>query len=126
MRENRGGTSESPRHSSSWSPWAVTWKLHLKAKSSPRSCRRGALRRAHLGVGFVGSLNARCRAVHRMTESTTASVIEPGMVLAGKFRIEQVLGQGGMGVVVAAHHLQLDERVALKFLLPEALGNPEA
>jgi serine/threonine-protein kinase len=31
-----------------------------------------------------------------------------------------------MGVVVAAHHLQLDEKVALKFLLPEALGNPEA
>ena len=32
----------------------------------------------------------------------------------------------GIGVVVAAHHMQLDERVALKFLLPEALGNPEA
>jgi serine/threonine protein kinase len=52
--------------------------------------------------------------------------VNPGDVLAGKFRIERVLGQGGMGVVVAAHHLQLDERVALKFLLPEALGNAEA
>jgi serine/threonine-protein kinase len=31
-----------------------------------------------------------------------------------------------MAVVVAAHHLQLDEKVALKFLLPEALSNPEA
>ncbi len=31
-----------------------------------------------------------------------------------------------MGVVVAAHHIQLDEKVALKFLLPEALGNAEA
>ncbi|HWA77755.1 MAG TPA: serine/threonine-protein kinase [Polyangiaceae bacterium] len=48
-----------------------------------------------------------------------------GEVLAGKYRIERVLGQGGMGVVVAATHLQLDERVALKFLLPEALANPE-
>ena len=37
-----------------------------------------------------------------------------------------MLGQGGMGVVVAATHIQLDERVALKFLLPEALSNPEA
>jgi len=46
--------------------------------------------------------------------------------LAGKFRIERVLGQGGMGVVVAATHIQLDERVALKFLLPAALSNPEA
>jgi len=31
-----------------------------------------------------------------------------------------------MGVVVAAHHLQLDEKVALKFLLPGTLGNQEA
>ncbi len=52
--------------------------------------------------------------------------VREGDVLAGKYRIERVLGQGGMGVVVAATHLQLDERVALKFLLPEALENGEA
>jgi serine/threonine-protein kinase len=49
-----------------------------------------------------------------------------GDVLAGKFRIERVLGVGGMGMVVSAMHLQLDERVAIKFLLPEALMNAEA
>ena len=38
--------------------------------------------------------------------------VKPGEVLAGKYRVERVLGAGGMGVVVAAHHLQLDERVA--------------
>jgi serine/threonine-protein kinase len=48
-----------------------------------------------------------------------------GQVLAGKYRIERVLGQGGMGVVVAATHLQLEERVAIKFLLPDALENQE-
>ncbi|HWZ92808.1 MAG TPA: serine/threonine-protein kinase, partial [Polyangiaceae bacterium] len=52
--------------------------------------------------------------------------VHEGQILAGKFRIERVLGQGGMGVVVAATHIQLEERVALKFLLPEALSNPEA
>jgi hypothetical protein len=46
-------------------------------------------------------------------------------LLAGKYRIERVLGQGGMGVVVAAVHVALDERVAIKLLLPEALGNAE-
>ena len=51
--------------------------------------------------------------------------IEPGQILAGKFQIERVLGRGGMGVVVAAQHLQLGQLVALKFLLPEALRNPE-
>ncbi|HEX5100159.1 MAG TPA: serine/threonine-protein kinase [Polyangiaceae bacterium] len=54
------------------------------------------------------------------------SPVHEGQVLAGKYRVERVLGVGGMGVVVAALHLQLDERVALKFLLPEALNNPES
>jgi serine/threonine protein kinase len=54
------------------------------------------------------------------------AVVREGDVLAGKYRVERVLGIGGMGVVVAAHHIQLDEKVALKFLLPEALGNSEA
>src|SRR6186713_679861 len=61
-----------------------------------------------------------------MTKEDKHATLKPGVVLAGKFRIERVLGQGGMGVVVAAHHLQLDERVALKFLLPDALDNAEA
>jgi eukaryotic-like serine/threonine-protein kinase len=48
-----------------------------------------------------------------------------GDILADKYRIERILGVGGMGVVVAAYHIHLDERVAIKFLLPEAVGNPE-
>jgi eukaryotic-like serine/threonine-protein kinase len=51
--------------------------------------------------------------------------VQPGTVLAGKYRVERILGQGGMGVVVAATHLQLDKRVALKFLLPEVSKNRE-
>ena len=57
---------------------------------------------------------------------TSSAGVKEGDVLAGKFRIERVLGAGGMGVVVAAQHLQLEEKVAIKFLLPEALENPEA
>ncbi|MBX3223562.1 MAG: serine/threonine protein kinase, partial [Labilithrix sp.] len=38
--------------------------------------------------------------------------------------MERVLGMGGMGVVVAATHLDLEEKVALKFLLPSALEQP--
>jgi serine/threonine-protein kinase len=49
----------------------------------------------------------------------------PGTVLGGKYRVEQVLGVGGMGAVVAAHHLQLDQKVAIKYLLPEVAQVPE-
>jgi len=55
-----------------------------------------------------------------------AAGIQPGQVLLGKYRIERVLGMGGMGVVVAATHISLEERVAIKFLLPHALQNAEA
>jgi serine/threonine protein kinase len=57
---------------------------------------------------------------------SATSPVNPGDILAGKYRVERVLGAGGMGVVVQATHLELDERVALKFLLPEALENAEA
>jgi eukaryotic-like serine/threonine-protein kinase len=50
--------------------------------------------------------------------------VKNGDVLAGKYRVERVLGVGGMGIVVAATHLQLDQKVALKFMLPDALKLP--
>jgi len=60
-----------------------------------------------------------------MSSEGLSSTVREGDIIAGKYRVERVLGAGGMGVVVAAHHLQLDERVALKFLLPDALKNAE-
>lgn len=44
----------------------------------------------------------------------------PGDVVAGKYRLEKVVGEGGMGVVYAAQHLVLKQRVAVKVLLPDA------
>jgi serine/threonine protein kinase len=45
--------------------------------------------------------------------------IRPGDVIAGKFRVERILGEGGMGYVVSARHLQLGQMVALKFMREE-------
>jgi eukaryotic-like serine/threonine-protein kinase len=51
-----------------------------------------------------------------------SSPVNVGDILAGKYQVERVLGMGGMGVVVSAKHLTLGERVAIKFLLPQALA----
>jgi serine/threonine-protein kinase len=49
----------------------------------------------------------------------------PGQVLLGKYRIESVLGRGGMGLVLRVTHLQLGEELALKVLSPEGVATPE-
>lgn len=51
--------------------------------------------------------------------------VAPGSVLAGKFRVERVLGEGGMGIVFAAHHLHLERLVAIKLLKPDALAHKD-
>ncbi|MDC0744757.1 serine/threonine-protein kinase [Polyangium mundeleinium] len=52
--------------------------------------------------------------------------VQPGDILADKYRVERVLGRGGMGVVVAALHLDLHEKRAIKLMLPNQLGNAVA
>ena len=51
--------------------------------------------------------------------------VREGDVIAGKYRIERILGKGGMGVVVAAVHVALKQQVAVKFLLPSALSGAD-
>jgi serine/threonine-protein kinase len=61
-----------------------------------------------------------------MTSIDASHLPQEGDILLGKYKVERVLGQGGMGVVVAARHVQLEEHVAIKFLLPEAMQSAEA
>src|SRR5688572_12959490 len=50
--------------------------------------------------------------------------VKPGDMLGGKYKVERILGAGGMGVVVAARHVDLGQRVALKFMLKESMTDP--
>lgn len=43
-------------------------------------------------------------------------------IIAGKYKLDRVLGEGGMGVVLKATHLHLGECVAVKFLQPDMLN----
>jgi serine/threonine-protein kinase len=44
---------------------------------------------------------------------------DTGQLIAGKYRVERVIGEGGMGTVVCARHEILDVRVAIKVLSAE-------
>ena len=66
-------------------------------------------------------------------DSIAKSAIDPlesvpatGTVVADKYRVEHVVGTGGMGVVLAARHLQLGHQVAIKVLRPAAEQREEA
>jgi serine/threonine-protein kinase len=52
------------------------------------------------------------------------SVVGPGEIIAGRYRIERLLGQGAMGSVYEALQLSLQRRVALKLLVDEHLEHP--
>ena len=48
-----------------------------------------------------------------------------GQILDDKYRLERLLGQGGMGAVYLATHLGTDRYVALKLIAPQFMLNPE-
>jgi serine/threonine-protein kinase len=55
-----------------------------------------------------------------------AEIAETGKVLLDKYQVQELLGEGGMGLVYRARHLHLKQDVALKFLRPALVERPEA
>jgi serine/threonine protein kinase len=48
-----------------------------------------------------------------------------GNVLEGKYAIEKIIGQGGMGVVYRARHTLIGRKLAIKVLASEVASHPE-
>ncbi len=57
----------------------------------------------------------------------SSTQIDPriGLVLNGRYRVDAMLGEGGMGVVYRGQRLQLDRPVAIKFLHTPYAGSPK-
>lgn len=77
--------------------------------------------------GTDGTSSAIDAFIKRVAHAPAAIALpKPGDVLEGKYRVERLLGRGGMGAVFAARHLLLNQDVALKLMLPQLDGSEEA
>src|SRR3954470_23238082 len=59
-----------------------------------------------------------------MSESFAEGLV--GVVLDGRYRLDALLGEGGMGAVFRAHHLAMDRKVAVKLLKPHLVNDEVA
>jgi serine/threonine protein kinase len=105
--------------------WQAAWLIFDAARSLTSSGRRL----------FVESKSTDPEVVQRVFEMLESApeedTAEPPPVShtgerVGRYFVGELLGRGGMGEVYAARDLDLDRPVALKFLLPQQIGDRSA
>jgi serine/threonine protein kinase len=59
-------------------------------------------------------------------QPSSGSPVKIGQIINGKYRIERQIGRGGMGIVLAATHLQLEHLVAIKVMRRDLVVDDKA
>jgi serine/threonine protein kinase len=64
--------------------------------------------------------------LHEEGQPSSGSPVQIGQIINGKYRIERQIGRGGMGIVLAATHLQLEHLVAIKVMRRDLVVDDKA
>src|SRR5690606_32988184 len=99
-------------------------RLHSRIRSGSSPERPAIVPNRHAARNAARDLHTPRSAMS--SRRNTPTLLDRGTTVAGRYRIDDCLAWGGMGVVYAATHVELGHRFALKFLRPDLVNDVEA